>query len=145
MFHKLGKRLIGSALAFFVLAGMSLLNGCGTSAPITITFVTPSPLPSATAGMNYTTSIHATGLTGPPTGVYQFSIVAGQFPGFNGTPANGTLKIATVNTLGTNDKSDAVISGTPTRPGTYTFIIQATDSLNPPTVATAQYTLTVNP
>ncbi len=145
MSHKMFQRFAGSTVALLLLSGAFLLSSCGTSAPIRVTFLTNSPLPAATAGVKYTTSIQADGVTGPPTGVYQYSIVSGTFPGVGVTPSNGTLAFATSNTVGTNDSSMAVITGTPTRAATYTFTVQAQDSLKPPTTGSAQYTLTVNP
>lgn len=145
MSHKMFKRIAGSTVALLLLVGAFLLSSCGTSAPIRVTFLTNSALPAATAGVKYSTTIEADGVTGPPTGVYQYSILSGNFPGVGATPSNGTLTFATENIIGTNSTSVALISGTPTRSGTYTFTVQATDSLKPPTVGSAQYILTVNP
>ncbi len=144
MLINLVKRLTGVVVVLLLLAGTMLLSSCGTSAPISINFSTTSPLPAATAGVKYSTQIRAFGVTGPPTGVYNFTLISGSFPGYN-AGANGTLQFATVNTTGVNDTSVAVISGTPAHSGTYTFTVQATDSLKKPTVASAEYTLTVNP
>jgi hypothetical protein len=37
------------------------------------------------------------------------------------------------------------MTGTPTTAGTYTLLVQATDSSIPPQTATATYTITINP
>lgn len=137
MLLTLGKRISGLAVALLLLAGAMLISSCGTSSPITITFSTPSPLPDATVGVNYSTTIRADGVTGPPTGYYTWTLTSGSVPpGLQFLPQKG-------GSIDTNTISYVLISGTPTHAGTYTFTVEAQDSLTPPTKQSQQYTLTV--
>jgi uncharacterized protein (TIGR03437 family) len=84
----------------------------------TLTLVTPSPLPLATAGSPYSTPIAASGGMSP----YSFAITTQNPPGLSMTASGG-------------------LGGTPTAIGTFTFTVQVTDSLQ--FTATKQYSLTV--
>jgi hypothetical protein len=68
---------------------------------------------------------------GPPpkggTTPYQFAVVSGSVPPGLTFYSNGSM------------------TGTPTTAGTYTLLVQATDSSIPPQTATATYTITINP
>jgi hypothetical protein len=87
-------------------------NGATASAPFTLTIV-PNPaitstLPPPALGSPYSTQLTATGSGAP----FTWSLVKGSLP-------NGL----TLSTAG-------LISGTPLAPGTFTFTLQVTDSLN---------------
>jgi hypothetical protein len=81
----------------------------------------PSPLRSTTAGFPYTTTLTASGGTGP----YAFS--------FTGNPPPSFLQLS----------SSGVLGGTPAAPGTYSFSVTATDALG--ATGTQNYSLTVVP
>jgi hypothetical protein len=139
-----GKRLIGAGFGLVVLAATMGLTSCASSSAIKVGFVTlggSGALPDATIGKPYTTDISATGVTGPPTGVYTYALNSGSLP-------NG-ITLQTVNTLGVNDTSVAVISGTDTTAAdngkTFSFTVSATDSEKPAHVGiSGTYTITVN-
>lgn len=84
-----------------------------------IVFITPSPLPGATAGTPYSQAISVTGAAAPDT----FSVDSGALP-------DGI----TLDTTGT-------LSGTPTKVGTFTFVVRVTDASQ--ATATQAYQLTV--
>jgi subtilisin family serine protease len=86
-------------------------------APLAITTTT---LPSGTIGVPYSTSLAASGGVSP----YTWSRISGKLP-------NGL-------TLG----SSGVISGTPTKRGTYTFTVRVTDSLG--TQATRTFSIVIS-
>ncbi|WP_030776619.1 putative Ig domain-containing protein, partial [Streptomyces sp. NRRL F-2664] len=66
---------------------------------------TASPLPNATVGQPYSTTVETAGGTGEAA----FTVTGGTLPPGLALAADGTL------------------SGTPTQPGTYTFTVTATD------------------
>ena len=78
--------------------------------PVSLQIITASPLPQATVGVAYGTTIFANGGTPP----YNFS--------FTGTPPPGLAF--------TGGASNAAISGTPTTAGQYSFTVTVTDSAN---------------
>ena len=137
-----GKRLIGAGFALLALAATMGLTSCATTTAFVINFTTPAgPLPNATVGVPYYTTVAASGVTGPPTGVYTYSLDSGSLP-FG-------MALTTVNTTGVNSTSVAVISGTDVRVGdhgkTYTFTVKAVDTLKPPTIGiSGEYTITIN-
>lgn len=92
--------------------------GCPTIA------LSPSILPAATAGAPYSQTITASGGTAP----YTFSLTSGSLP-----PGL---------TLSASGASSALLSGTPTTPGSYTFIVTATDAAS--CVGSRNYTVLVN-
>jgi hypothetical protein len=94
-----------------------IVSYTGGQAPI----ITSGPLPStATVGTPYNFTITATGSPTPT-----FSVTTGALP--NGLTISSTT---------------GVISGTPTTPGLYTGMIQASNGVNP--VATQNFSITVN-
>jgi hypothetical protein len=137
-----GKRLIGAGFALLALAATMGFTSCASSTPFEINFINPpGALPNATVGAAYYTQVAADGVTGPPTGVYTYSIDSGSLP--------SGITLATVNTTGVNSTSIAAISGTDTRPGdhgkTFTFTVKAVDTLKVPNVGiSGEYTITVN-
>jgi Putative Ig domain len=137
-----GKRLIVAGFALIALAATMGLTSCASSSPITVTFTTPAgALPEAGVGHAYSTTVSADGSTGPPTGVYTYALNSGTLP-------HG-LTLTSANTLGTNDTSVGLISGTDTTAAdngkTFTFTISATDSETPAHVGiSGTYTITVN-
>ncbi len=86
-----------------------------------LTITTSSPLPTGTVGVNYSTTLTATGGSG-----YTWSVSAGALP------AGLTLGAST-----------GVISGQPASAGTPSFTIKVTDSAH--AAATKAFTMTVNP
>ena len=137
MLNTLAKRLTGVMVALLLLTGTIMLSGCGTGSPIEIKFITASPLPDANLGVKYSADIRATGVTGPPTGYYTWSMTGGSLPpGLQLQPQVG-------GSINTNTISYLIIAGTPTHTGTYTFTIEAVDSLVPPTKQSQQYSITV--
>ncbi len=137
-----GKRLIGAGFALLALAATLGLSSCASTTPIEIDFKTPAgPLATATIGHAYYATVVADGVTGPPTGVYTYSLDSGSLP--------SGITLTTKNTTGTNSTSVAVISGTDTNANdngkTFTFTVKAVDMLTPPTVGiSGMYTITVN-
>jgi len=127
------------------------LAGCGTDSPRIITFVTPSTLPNLTIGVPYSHSIWAHGVTGPPTGIYTYSLIPTNFaePLPGGLAPAGAMTFKTVNSVGVNDSSVATITGTDITQGdrgkTFTFWVKAVDSETPSHSAMQVYTITVNP
>jgi hypothetical protein len=138
------KWLIGTGFAVLALVATMGFTSCASSSPITIFFTTASSLPNAIVGQNYSQSIQADGVTGPPTGTYTYTISAGSFPGL-GAGANGTLAFTTVNATDKsgNTTSYVLLSGKPAFAETYTFTVKAQDILKPPTTATQRFTLEV--
>ncbi len=99
-------------------------NGAMASAPFTLTIapnpaITTATLPPPVLGSPYSIQLSAAGSGGP----FTWSLINGSLP-------NGL----TLSTAG-------LISGTPTAPGTFTFTLQVTDSLNNST--SVPFTLTV--
>ena len=92
--------------------------------PPALTITTPATITSGTVGQSYSFTLQAEFGTPP----YTWSLVSGNLP-------------AGLNPL----SSSGVISGTPTTPGTSTFIVQVQDSASPnPAIAKKQLTLTIN-
>ncbi len=91
-------------------------------APLTIT--TTSPLTAGAVGTAYSVTLARSGGTGP----YTWSVAAGST-----LPGGLTLNAST-----------AVIAGTPTAAGTFTFTVRVTDSATPtPATATKSFSLTI--
>jgi hypothetical protein len=88
-----------------------------------LVITTTSPLPAATPGVAYSKTLVATGGI-PPRG---WSLASGTLP------------------TGLSLSAGGVISGTTTKPGTYTFSAKVTDAGSPPQSKTKQFVLTVNP
>ena len=86
-----------------------------------LSILTTSPLPAATAGQSYSTSLAAAGGTPP----YRWAVG-------NGFPAGLSL-----------DPQSGAITGTPSTPGAFSFTVQVTDTAQ--AVGTANFSLTVNP
>jgi large repetitive protein len=84
---------------------------------------TTSTLPDATAGVAY--SGQATAFNGETP--YTWALTGGQLP------------------PGLTLNADGVVSGTPTEAGTFTFVLEVTDSESPPVPDAQTWTLTVNP
>lgn len=112
-------------------------NGCPGSRAYTLVisllsscpFITVNPptLPTPVVGVFYNQTITASGGTPP----YTFTVSSGSLPpGLNLNPTSGTT---------------AVISGTPTTAGTFTFTITATDANGCPGSRTYSFTITVGP
>lgn len=85
-----------------------------------LTITTSSPLPGATVGVYYSTSLAASGGTAP----YSWTLQSGSLP-------NG-LQLS----------SGGAITGTPTTQGTYTFTVRVTDSVS--ATADKSFSLTVS-
>lgn len=90
-----------------------------TAPPLVIS--TAIALPSAAVGINYSQPFTATGGLPP----YAWTLASGAVPGLSLDPAAG------------------ILSGIPTAAGSYTPVVQVTDSAN--TITTRQFQLTVNP
>ena len=89
--------------------------------------VSPATLPVPVIGVPYSQTITASGGTPP----YTFTVSSGALPpGLNLNPTSGTT---------------AVISGTPTTAGTFTFTITATDANGCPGSRTYSFTITAGP
>jgi hypothetical protein len=86
-----------------------------------VSILTTSPLPTATAGLGYSASLAAAGGTPP----YRWTVG-------NGFPAGLSL-----------DPQSGAITGTPSTPGSFSFTVQVTDAAQ--AVGTANFNLTVNP
>ena len=86
-----------------------------------LSILTTNPLPAATAGQSYSTSLAAAGGTPP----YRWAVG-------NGFPAGLSL-----------DPQSGAITGTPSTPGAFSFTVQVTDTAQ--AVGTANFSLTVNP
>jgi Tol biopolymer transport system component len=91
--------------------------------------LTLTPLPEGTVGAAYSQTIQATGGITP----YQWSVVA--VPGETGLPPDLTLSPVP-------GSDDAVLSGTPSAPGTFIFTIQVEDA--PLAASSRSYTLQIN-
>ncbi len=89
-----------------------------------LVIATSSPLPTATVGTAYSTTLVAGG-GAPP---YRWSLSAGSLP--------SGLSLAS---------TTGVLSGTPTAPGTFNFTVRVTDSAQPAASATKAFTMTVEP
>jgi uncharacterized protein (TIGR03437 family) len=97
------------------------------SRPSALTVVTASPLAPGTVGVSYTGSFAATSGTAP---YRSWSISAGALPPGTSLTSNSS-------------RAAALLSGTPTIPGVYTFTVQVADSVS--AVASKQFSLTINP
>jgi len=116
----------GGSWAFFLIVvdarqtsvskGLSIVITGPGAAPLTITTTT---LPSGTVGQNYSQTLAATGGTSP----YQWAVGAG-FPTFL-----------------TLDAAKGTVSGTPTAAGTFSFLIQVTDSAKASSTGTVSLTI----
>lgn len=91
-----------------------------------LSFSTPTTLPAVNVALPVSESyIAVTGGLAP----YSFSLASGSVP-----PPGLTLS---------SSGNLAMLQGTPTKPGTYTFTIQATDSFTPPSKISQAFTLDV--
>ncbi len=88
-----------------------VINALGTCPTVT---VSPLTLPAAAAGVAYNQTITANGGTAP----YTFSVTSGSLP--------------PVLNLSSSGPSSALLSGTPTTPGSYTFTVTAIDAFSCP-------------
>ena len=91
----------------------------GGSTPVVTITLSPSTLPAGTVSTGYNQTITASGGTGP----YTYSVASGALPS------------------GLTLSSGGVLSGTPTTASSYSFTIQATDSLG--NTGTQAYALTI--
>ena len=92
--------------------------------PTSLTILTRS-LPGGTVGGSYKGYVYLTGGTPP----YTYGISAGTFP-----PG-----------LSLTSSSPIIVTGTPTTAGTYNFTLKLTDFAIPPNVATANFSITIQP
>src|ERR1039458_9810995 len=99
-----------------VAKGLSII----ITAPLTVTTTT---LPSSTVGQSYSQTLYATGGTPP----YQWAVGAG-FP-----------------TALTLDAASGTVSGTPTAAGTFSFLVQVTDSAKASSTGTLSLTINNSP
>lgn len=115
-----------SSGTFFFVVTATDVNLCTGSQAYVITIqcflnVQPATLPDGTEGILYTQNFSVTNGTAP----YTFAVISGSLPpGLNLTGAG-------------------LLSGTPTTPGTYTFVIEATDVNN--CTGSRGYTLVIDP
>lgn len=143
MSSTLVKRITFVMVALLLISGAMMMSGCATDAPITVNFVTlggSGALPEVTVGQSYSAIIQAAGVSGPPTGVYNYALASGSLP--------SGITLQTVNVLGTNDISNAVISGKDLNANdsgkTFSFTLTATDTEKPAHTGTSgTYTITV--
>jgi uncharacterized protein (TIGR03437 family) len=92
----------------------------------TLSITTGSPLPVGTVGVPYSQALAATGGVTP---YKNWTVTVGNPPpGISLTTLGGVLT--------------GLLTGTPTTPGTFTFIVQVTDNSN--TTASKQFSLTIN-
>ena len=105
------------------------LLSIGISQPGPVTILTPSALPAATAGSDYSQAFTAASGFAP---YKNWAITAGN-------PSAGTS--LTTTTIG--GVLAGLLSGTPAATGTFTFTVQVTDGNN--ATAAKQFSLTVNP
>lgn len=91
-----------------------------------LTFVTTSPLPGGTVGTPYSTQLQATGAV--PANVIQYTFTV---------PPNSALP------LGLGLSANGLISGTPTTPGTFNFVLQVQDMLG--NAAFRNFTMVIAP
>ena len=96
------------------------------SQPSGLTIITPSPLPPGTVGGAYTAAFAATSGANP---YKSWEITAGSIPPGTSLSTLGSLT--------------ALLSGTPTAAGAYSFTVQVTD--NAGTTATKRFDLTITP
>jgi len=97
----------------------------GTASPSSLAIVSAATLPPGTVGIAYSQPM--TGMAGTPP--YQWNVTQGSLP------PGITLTSAAA--------SAALLAGTPSAAGTYTFSVQVTDSAN--ATVTRQFTVTINP
>jgi hypothetical protein len=105
-----------------VATGIQVATSSFTINPPALAITTSSPLPTGTVGMNYSTTLMASG----GSGIYTWAVSVGSLP------AGLSLAAAT-----------GVISGQPTTVGTSNFTIQVTDTNS--ATASKQFSLTINP
>jgi uncharacterized protein (TIGR03437 family) len=99
------------------------VNAAGGTGP---TIITASPLPGGTVGSQYSQGLDATGGTTPYP---SWQVISGSLPpGISMTILPGVFT--------------ALLSGTPTAPGMFTFIVQVTDSTG--ATGTRQFSLTIS-
>ena len=99
------------------------VNSAGGNGP---TIITASPLPGGNVGSPYSQALDATGGTTPYT---SWKVITGNLPqGISLTTLGGVLT--------------ALLTGTPTAPGTFTFTVQVTDSAR--ATGTKQFSLTIS-
>ncbi len=104
---------------------VALLSGCGsssqpTSSPLTVT--TASTLPQGVDNVAYNATLNASGGVTP----YAWNVASGHLPS------------------GLSLSRAGVLSGTPTASGGFSFSVAVSDSEQPPSVASAQFSLTIN-
>jgi uncharacterized protein (TIGR03437 family) len=138
----------GSPYAFSVIVKDSLGNvspalsfSISINQPAALTIITASPLPAGAVGEAYFQTFTATGGTAPYT---NWTITAGSLP-----PGTSLLSLGyctdpvTGKQLPAGCSLYALLGGTLTTAGTYTFTLQVTDTAN--ATATKQFSLTINP
>ena len=113
--------LIAAVLSSSGCAGVVSAGGGNSPQQKQALLVISIALPGGTPQLAYSTTLAATGGTGP----YSWSVTKGSLP------------------AGLNISSSGVISGTPTQAGTSAFTVQATDSSSPAATASANLSITV--
>jgi uncharacterized protein (TIGR03437 family) len=137
----------GSPYAFSVIVKDSLGNvstalsfSISISQPASLTIVTASPLPPGVVGEFYAQTIIATSGTAPFT---NWVVTAGSLPPGTSVLSVGYCSPVTGKQLPAGCSSYAILGGTLTAAGTFTFTLQVTDSTN--ATAAKQFSYTINP